>query len=213
VRGKELCVKRSIVKELKRAGGVALVTLSPLLQGCWNSCFVRGTRIATPRGPRPIEALAVGEIVWSWDVERSAAVERPVARVLRAQRDELLTLRAGDVRIAGVTLDHPFYEQSTRRFVRAGELSLDARLLAWLGTGDPRPVQLDALERVARGGPVDVWDLTIDGPEHDFFAEGVLVHNKSPLEPPDAGTDAAADASDRDGATAEDDAGEGDASR
>ena len=204
---------RSIVGKMKRAGGVALITLSPMLQGClWiGSCFVRGTRVATPRGPRAIDELAVGETVWSWDVERAAPVERPVARVLRAQRDDVLTLRAGELRIAGVTPDHPFYELGSRRFVRADELTLGAQLLGWLGTGDPRPVQLDALERLGRRGPVDVWDLTIDGPEHDFFAEGVLVHNKSIAAPVDAGPDAAADAS-ADGSV-EDDAGDdGDAS-
>jgi hypothetical protein len=194
---------------MKRAGGVALITLSPMLPGClWSgSCFVRGTRIATPRGPRPIDALEVGETVWSWDIERSVPVERPVARVPRSQRYDVLTLRAGELRVVGVTPDHPFYDAGSRRFVRADELSLDAKLLAWLGSGDARPVQLDALERLARRGPVDVWDLTIDGPEHDFFAEGLLVHNKSMAPPSDAGTDAALDASEPDGAAAEDDAG------
>lgn len=201
-------MKRSIVGKITRAGGVALITLSPMLQGClWiGSCFVRGTRIATPRGPRAIDALAVGETVWSWDVERAAPVERPVARVLRAQRDDVLTLRAGELRIAGVTPDHPFYELGSRRFVRADELTLGATLLGWLGTGDARPVQLDALERLGRRGPVDVWDLTIDGPEHDFFAEGVLVHNKSMAPPVDAGADATVDASASEDAAAEDDA-------
>ena len=30
-----------------------------------------------------------------------------------------------------------------------------------------------------------MWDLSIEGPEHDYFADGVLVHNKSPVGPCD----------------------------
>lgn len=169
-------MRRGIVNRLGRIGAVAALTLTP---ACGTTCFVRGTRVATPRGPRPIDELRVGEVVWSWSLERRAPVERAVARVIRSERSDLFRVRAAGRVLTGVTPDHPFYDASTERFAPAIDLALRSRLLAWAGEGDASLVAVDSLERLFDAGPTPVWDLTIDGPEHDFFAEGVLVHNKS----------------------------------
>lgn len=182
-------MRRRLATRLVRLGGVAAMAFVP---ACGlSSCFVRGTRVGTPRGPRPIDELEVGDSVWSWDVERRAAVERAVGRVLRSERHEIFRIRAGEHSITGVTPEHPIYEAGARRFAPSIELSLRSRLLAWPFDGAPTLVDVGSIERLPAKGATEVWDLTIEGPEHDFFAEGLLVHNKrGPFF--DAGVDAMA---------------------
>ena len=43
---------------------------------------------------------------------------------------------------------------------------------------DIRELEVTVCRRAAVAGEVEVFNLTIDGPEHNYFAEGVLVHNK-----------------------------------
>lgn len=175
------------------AGGAMLGRA--LLFGCCGSCFVRGTRIATPRGRRPIEELTVGDTVFSYDTERALIVERPVVDVLRARSREIMSLRAGEQVIAGVTHEHPFWDTRSRRWVKAEELALGHHLLGWLGAGETRELPLSELRREKVYGEVEVFNITVGGgEEHCYFAEGLLVHNKvaQPLDR-DAGprTDAA----------------------
>ncbi|WP_437949179.1 polymorphic toxin-type HINT domain-containing protein [Sorangium sp. So ce296] len=144
-----------------------------------DSCFVRATRIVTPRGFRRIEDLDVGDEVFSLSLERRAPVVRRVARVLRARATEVLHVAAGELVVAGVTAEHPFYDAARGAWVDAGALREGTRLLAWLGSADVRELSVTAHRPAPSAGKVDVFNLTIDGPERNYFAEGLLVHNKS----------------------------------
>ena len=54
----------------------------------------------------------------------------------------------------------------------------------WLVAVDQRsrPVAVIGQPMVARTAQVAVYDLTVQGPEHNFVADGWLVHNKSPIQ-------------------------------
>jgi len=159
------------------AGGAMLGRA--LLFGCCGSCFLRGTRIATPRGRRPIEDLAIGDTVFSYDTARAVIVERPVIDVLRARSREILSVRAGELVIAGVTHEHPFWDTRSARWVKAEELALGHHLLGWLGAGETRELPVSELRREKLYGEVEVFNITVGGgEEHNYFAEGLLVHNK-----------------------------------
>lgn len=146
--------------------------------GCWSSCFVRGTRIVTPQGFRRIEDLVVGDEVYSLDLATRRPVVRRVAEVLRAEAAEILHIAAGELVLAGVTPEHPLYDAELGAYAPAGELQKGTRLVAWLGAADVRELEITEHRSASARGKVEVFNLTIDGPEHNYFAEGLLVHNK-----------------------------------
>lgn len=142
-----------------------------------SRCFVPSCRVAVPGGRKRIGDLKVGDAVWSWDTERGVAVVRRVGDVIRSRRDRVVRLTAGELVIPGVTSDHPVWEPQPRRWTEVQDLGDDATLLAWMEGADAKEVALTARSEIV--GDVEVIDLTIDGPEHNFFVEGLLVHNKS----------------------------------
>jgi len=143
-----------------------------------SSCFVRGTRVVTPKGFRRIEDLAVGDEVYSLDVEARRPVVRKVERLLRAESTELMHIAVGELVLVGVTPEHPFYDAEAREWVPASKIRAGSRMIAWLGSADVREIEVTKAIEAHPTRKVEVFNLTIEGPEHNYFAEGVLVHNK-----------------------------------
>jgi hypothetical protein len=170
---------RRVAKWAGAATGAVMVGRVILL-GCCGTCFVRGTRVSTPKGLRPIEDLAVGDTVFSYDLARACIVERPVTDLLRSTSREIFSVRAGELSIAGVTAEHPFWDTRSESWVKASQLALGHSVLGWLGAGDTRALPVDALARVRTQAEVEVFNITVGGgEEHNYFAEGILVHNKA----------------------------------
>jgi hypothetical protein len=153
-----------------------------------SSCFVAGTRVLTPRGLVAIETLAVGDEVVAWDVEAGASVVRRVAALLRARATQTFRVQAEEIEIAGVTAEHPFWDAERRAWIPARELAAGMRVLAFLGAGGAKEL---SIRSVTAGEPreVDVFNLSVGGEEQCYFAEGILVHNKSPPYEPDSDQD------------------------
>lgn len=144
--------------------------------GCDDgSCFVRGTKVRTPSGDRFIEDLVVGDRVLAWD--GAAVVERAVLACHERVADEVFSLRAGDVVIAGVTGEHPFWDDVLMAWRPLRSLTLASRL-AVLHEGRLHPVAVVELRRA--GGAATVFNLSVSAPEQNYFVEGALVHNKTP---------------------------------
>lgn len=143
----------------------------------WDTyfCFAAGTPIATPSGDRRIETLEPGELVLSWDTEADSLVERRVLAHHRREAPGALTLEVDGGAELTVTAEHPFWDPLGRAWVEAGALGTGS-LVAELVEGDLLPVQVASIEQVP--GALRVHNLTVAGPEHNYFAGGVLVHNK-----------------------------------
>ncbi len=125
--------------------------------------MARGTTIETPSGPVLVESLETGDLVWGFDVERNEPV---VARVLSISRSTVnQTVQVGSLR---VTKDCRLVVGGHSR--PAGELKAQEPLLG----SDLKAMPAGRVEPVS--GRVDVFDVTVDGPQ-SFFAGGVLVDN------------------------------------
>ncbi len=154
----------------------ALLAVIPafLLQtGCMQTCIVEGTLIATPEGPAPVEALRVGDVVTARGFD-GATTESTVSALSSSIVRRSLLVEFEDGRVLRVTSEHPVMVGG--RWRRAG--SIRRGDLVALESGEARA------ERVTgNGGPARVFDLTVE-PHGTFFANGVLVHNKTVLPNP-----------------------------
>lgn len=150
--------------------------LPPVPPPIYN-CFAAGTPISTPAGERPIEALAVGDPVWAFDTARGARVRSVVTAVHRHPVTAIGKLSIADGHALLVTSEHPIYAPSLDRYVPAGELPEQTSVLL---LNDDVAAQLSTVSSFERDfvyGPV--FNITV-AEQHNYFAAGVLVHNKSP---------------------------------
>jgi hypothetical protein len=88
-------------------------------------CLARGTLIDTPTGPRPVDELAVGDLVWTVDAlgERVASTVERVGSVPVPSTHKLVHLVLGDGRTLDVSPGHPLTDGR-----HAGELAAGAEL-------------------------------------------------------------------------------------
>ncbi|MDB4929482.1 MAG: extracellular repeat protein [Myxococcaceae bacterium] len=171
---------------------VFLAAAAALSTACSSetSCVARGALVATPKGRRPVEELALGDEVTAVDPASGERVTATLVGIRRAMR-ECITL-TGEGFSLTCTTDHPLYDPSEGRWAPAGDWALGARsaLLFVPQEGHPRAAQVTGRSSSVRLS--EVFDLTVDHALHNFVADGVLVHNKSrPLEIcayPDAGS-------------------------
>ena len=96
----------------------------PLRMAYQDACFVAGTPLLTPEGPRPIETLREGDWVLSRDEHDSAGPIEP-RRVLRTfvRTAMVLTLRVGGQTIR-TTAEHPFWVANCSAWIPAGMLEV-----------------------------------------------------------------------------------------
>ena len=138
-------------------------------------CFAAGTPVLTPDGPRPIEAIAVGDAVLSWSAERGGPVVAKVVRTKQRPAHEILRLELADGTLLRLTRNHPLFVPGRDSWIPAGDLRAGDRV-AVLAVDRLIPVEVTSVIATATDEDVDVYDLTIE-PTHAYFAGGVWAHN------------------------------------
>ena len=139
-----------------------------------HSCFAAGTAVLTPDGPRPIEALTIGDRVVSQDVEtgevRTAVVLQPTSRMA----DEHFEMHVDGERFL-VSGGHPLWEVG-HGWRRVRHVEPDRELSTM---GGVRPIT--RLARLAGGDPRSqepVYNLIVDGTHTYFVGDSrLLVHD------------------------------------
>lgn len=147
--------------------------------GVGVGCFALGTPIATPTGDRSIEALAIGDWVLAYDESSHRVVPAPVVRTFRHEGNRTGELALSSGETLRVTTDHPVFMPDQAAYGAADRVTSGSRL-----------IQLGAAREV-RSGIAEGFFLDATAPtevvfnievavHHNFFAAGVLVHNKQP---------------------------------
>jgi hypothetical protein len=158
---------------------VSIAFLALALSSCWEEtgCVARGTQVLTPTGWRPVEDLAVGDIVYAFDEPTSERHEARIVGIRSVQREVgLIAVGDHDLR---VTSDHPLYCPKTQEYAPAGDWFVGKRTELAVLRGNR--FEAVAAHRVsAFVGRAEVFDITVDHERHNFVADGILVHNKSP---------------------------------
>ncbi|MFN7134444.1 MAG: Hint domain-containing protein [Myxococcales bacterium] len=141
-------------------------------------CIARGALIATPRGPRRIEELAVGDDIFSVDESQRTLVPATITAVRALQR-ECASLATESGAALKLTTDHPIFDPVAKVYAPAGDWVLKHRTTLLVLRGEV--LVPDRVTSVSDFVSTDeVFDLTVDSAHHNFVANGVLVHNKDP---------------------------------
>jgi phage terminase large subunit-like protein len=127
-------------------------------------CFIAGTLVATPNGDVPIERLRAGSLVLTRKgPHRVTATSTRSATVGRVEFDNGRELIG--------TADHPVFTSGD--WLQMGRLSVGNTVCAIRGSATIAVSVASTWQRVAER---DVYCLAVEG-EHEYFANGILVHN------------------------------------
>lgn len=149
-------------------------------------CFAKGTPVHTSEGLKPIEEVAVGDLVWAWDEATGELSLRRVVRLFETPDQPLVEVTIahvdGSEETIRATSEHPFW--TGEGWIPANQLEPGDRV--WLRSG--------AWSKVAGLTETDnqetVYNFEVDT-LHTYFvgAGGTLVHNQSALTRPLAAAD------------------------
>jgi hypothetical protein len=142
-------------------------------KGGGSGCFAPETKISTPHCARTIEDMRVGDPVWCIDPETGAKVIGRVALVHKHDvandsHDRMLRIRheRGELH---VTENHYLWRDGVEQ-IEAKDWKVGDRL-AHEDDG------LSAIKEIVSSPDIAfTYNLTIE-PHHNYFADGVLVHN------------------------------------
>lgn len=136
-------------------------------EGPDHGCFVAGTRITCERGSwKPIEEIRVGEEVWTRQGYR-----RVVDAAMTDKAAEIWELRDSWGGTLRGTYNHPIFVVG-RGFVPLSELSPGDQL-KYDDSIDPYG-EVVSVHKTGEKSPV--YNITVED-AHEYFAEGILVHN------------------------------------
>lgn len=135
-----------------------------------SSCFLPGTGVLMADGSwKSIEEVRPGDMVMSYDVASGILVVDTVSETfVHTDPDQDYIIVNGGIK---VTTNHPIWINGS--WQEAGELKMGDSLLSSSG----EDVIVKSIKRFS-GTEEKLYNLEIKGSNHNFFAEGVLVHNK-----------------------------------
>ena len=165
-----------MAKGIAKSGGFKQAMGKGWCKFGFGKCFVAGTLIHTPDGPRPIEEIRVGDKVWAHDLVTGRDELQLVVDTFVRTTTELFHLTINDQQVS-TTAEHPFMVQG-RGWVDAAFLKTGDLLVTPEGT----TVQVEAIETEQRTetDAETVYNFHVETHSNYYVHAGdapVLVHN------------------------------------
>lgn len=135
-----------------------------------GACFLAGTKITFSDGKEEnIEEIKVGDRVKSYDLIKKEIVYSRVSNIKKRKSDHYYLISIPGNKEIQVTEEHPFYVDG--QWIKVKNLKKGMELF-----NGSEPVKIISIKRI--NIPVNVYNLEV-AQSHNYFAQGVLVHNKS----------------------------------
>lgn len=135
-----------------------------------GGCFSGDTNILTPEGYRPIEQLHQGDRIIGFNLETHQPEEEEIGDVQVVNAPSYFLIN-NSIKVTGT---HPFYVKQGEALTLLQVQNLSAGDQLW--RADNTPTTITSVIHVNR--PIKVYNLLSITPDHNFYAEGILVHNK-----------------------------------
>ena len=138
----------------------------------YKSCFIAGTEITLANGDvKNIEDVIVGEEVLTYNEDKKETEAGVVGDLKKHEVDSVIRLTLDNENVIVTTAEHPFYVLDGG-WIKAGELQpLDVCLKE-----DGKESLISSVEVLEEKH--EVFNLLSVSENHNFFANGILVHNK-----------------------------------
>jgi len=174
-----------------------------------STCFPAGTLVLMGDGmQKPIEEIKPGDFVMSYDFEKAANVPAEVLEVESPVRDHMCTLSFDDGSFLMLTDEHPVYTLQgwksivpEHTYMEAGIKNVILLNVSKILVGDYvyavapaihsgalQPEPENYFKRIVniscRRQTIQTYNLKKIDKVSNFYADGVLVHNKEPTPPP-----------------------------
>lgn len=147
--------------------------------GTWNAgwnastCFVKGTLIYSENKFVPIESIKVGDVVYSYNVEKDKVELSKVTNTLNRETQGIYEIIAGAESI-NVTAEHPIYVVS-KGWIKVKDLKAGDVLKS---SDDEATIKISSIKKLVK--TETVYNIEVDG-NHNYFITNstILVHNKN----------------------------------
>jgi YD repeat-containing protein len=154
------------------------------------SCFIAGTKISMADGTnKAIETVKVGEKVWTYDTAKQRIVTGVVEEVTVTIHNELINISFDNNSGNTNTLDHPYYvkgkgwcsfnpEKTKSNYgLTAATLEVGDVVLSLKTDNSLQETKVTNISIINK--KQNTYNLHKVSENHNYFANGILVHNKS----------------------------------
>ncbi len=136
---------------------------------CVSTCLLPDTNIQLANNiTKEIQDIEAGDEVLTYDTFHNKLLSNTVKEVSVRETDHgYLVLNE----VLKITEEHSIWVNN-ERWSKAGNVAVGDKVL----NTDGKLIEIKSIEHVS--GSYQVYNLEIDGFEHNFFADGILVHNQ-----------------------------------
>ncbi len=149
-------------------------------------CFVAGTLIEMEDGvSNKIEDVVVGDRVWTWNHTTNETEIKKVLEVTKKENQETVIYTLQNDETIQATLDHPLYIKELGDYasytpsLTLSDSGLEVKQIQVGHTLHPINQPEQSIRSIELGESTTVYNLKSVEDNHNFYANGFLVHNRS----------------------------------